>query len=265
MYYCYFCHHTDDIPQPKKAYNTNKQPYQDTRPSRVSTQTCEKKAYQARKNTQKSGKITMNQKSKINYQLELDKTIQSVTARQLRPTLLLHSCCAPCSSYVLEYLTQYFDITVFFYNPNISPETEYHHRIEEIKRLIREMCPSVKWMEGNYEPEKFYAMAKGLENEPERGARCLKCYRMRLEESAKMAADGQFDFFTTTLSISPQKDAAVLNQIGKEISETYGVNYLYSDFKKRNGYKRSIELSAQYHLYRQSFCGCIYSQSQNKS
>ena len=207
----------------------------------------------------------MKQMPKINYQLELDKTLRKINADHIRPTLLLHSCCAPCSSYVLEYLTQYFDITVFFYNPNISPESEYRHRAEEIRRLIAEMCPQVKLTEGAYEPEKFYAMAKGLENEPERGARCLKCYRMRMEQAAQAAKNGGFDFFTTTLSISPQKDASVLNTIGKEISELYGVDYLYSDFKKRGGYQRSIELSAQFRLYRQNFCGYVFSKTQKEN
>lgn len=201
----------------------------------------------------------MKQAQKINYQIELDKTIKQITDKNIRPRLLLHSCCAPCSSYVLEYLTKYFDITVFFYNPNISPEQEYQHRVNEIKRLIKEMCPYVEFIEGKYEPERFYEMSKGLENEPERGARCLKCYRMRIEESAIAAKNGGFDYFTTTLSISPQKDAAALNAIGKAVSDIYGVDYLYSDFKKKNGYKRSIELSAKYSLYRQNFCGCIYS------
>ena len=127
------------------------------------------------------------------------------------------------------------------------------------------MCPSVSFVEGKYEPQRFYEMAKGLENEPERGARCLKCYRMRLEEAAVFARENGFDYFTTTLSISPQKDSAVLNQLGGELSDQYGVPYLYSDFKKRGGYKRSIELSAQYSLYRQNFCGCIYSRQQAQS
>ena len=206
----------------------------------------------------------MKQMPKPNYQLELDKTLKKITSENIRPKLLLHACCAPCSSYVLEYLTQYFDITVFFYNPNISPESEYLHRVSEIKRLISEMCPSVSFIEGRYEPEKFYEMAKGLENEPERGARCLKCYRMRLEESAAVAKENKFDYFTTTLSISPQKDSIVLNSIGKEISEKYDIPYLFSDFKKKGGYKRSIELSAQFHLYRQNFCGCIFSKMQSQ-
>lgn len=203
----------------------------------------------------------MKQTPKINYQLELDKTLKHITTENICPKLLIHSCCAPCSSYVLEYLTQYFDITVFYYNPNISPEQEYRHRVEEQKRLISEMCPDVKFIEGIYEPQKFYEMAKGLENEPERGKRCLKCYRMRLEKTAETAKNGNFDFFTTTLSISPQKDSAVLNEIGRQLSTEYNVPYLFSDFKKRGGYKRSIELSAQFNLYRQNFCGCVFSRN----
>ena len=197
---------------------------------------------------------------KTNYQLETDKCISALPPEE-KPALLLHSCCGPCSSYVLEYLTRYFEITVFYYNPNISPEEEYHHRVEEIRRLIHEMCPSVQLLEGRYEPERFFAMAKGLEQEPERGARCHKCYRLRLEESALEAQRGGFDYFTTTLSISPQKDSAVLNAIGREVSDQYGVPYLFSDFKKREGYKRSIQLSAQFHLYRQNHCGCVFSKN----
>jgi len=206
----------------------------------------------------------MKQMPKPNYQLELDRTLKKLSLERKRPSLLLHACCAPCSSYVLEYLTKYFDITVFFYNPNISPEDEYLHRVGEIKRLISEMCPSVDFIEGRYEPERFYEMAKGLENEPERGARCLKCYRMRLEESAVIAKQNNFDYFTTTLSISPQKDSIVLNSIGKEVSDKYDIPYLFSDFKKKGGYKRSIELSAQFNLYRQNFCGCIFSKMQSQ-
>ena len=203
----------------------------------------------------------MKQTPKTNYQLVLDKTIQDITSSGKRPSLLLHACCAPCSSYVLEYLTQYFDITVFYYNPNISPESEYRYRTEEVQRLIREFKPEVKFIEGEYEPQRFYEMAKGIEKEPERGARCLKCYRLRLEESAKAALKGGFDYFTTTLSISPQKDSQVLNSIGKEVSDIYNIPYLFSDFKKRGGYKRSIELSAQFSLYRQNFCGCVFSKT----
>ncbi len=201
----------------------------------------------------------MTQQPKTNYQLVLDKTLAEITKEGKRPSLMLHSCCAPCSSYVMEYLTKYFDITIFYYNPNISPEEEYRHRVEEQKRLISEMCPDVKFIEGKYEPEKFYEMAKGLEKEPERGKRCLKCYRMRLEATAKQALESGSDYFTTTLSISPQKSSAVINETGKNVSEEYGIPYLFSDFKKKGGYKRSIELSAVYNLYRQNFCGCIYS------
>ena len=177
------------------------------------------------------------------------------------PSLLLHSCCAPCSSYVLEYLSEYFDITIFYYNPNISPEEEFYKRVSEQKRLINEMPLNrkVKFIEGKYDCEKFYSIAKGLENLKEGGERCFKCYRLRLEETAKTAQKDGFDYFTTTLSISPHKNAQVLNQIGLELEESYSVKYLCSDFKKKNGYKRSCELSEIYGLYRQNYCGCIYS------
>lgn len=199
--------------------------------------------------------------NKVNYKLVLEKTLREIKESGSRPKLLLHACCAPCSSYVLEYLAEYFDITVFFYNPNIFPEQEYRHRVEELKRLVSEMCPQVNILEGRYEPQEFFDMAKGLENEPERGERCHKCYRLRLNEAAAAARKGNFDYFTTTLSISPLKDSAVLNAIGREISEKTGIPYLFSDFKKNGGYKRSIELSAQYCLYRQDYCGCVYSKA----
>ena len=199
--------------------------------------------------------------NKVNYKLVLEKTLREIKESGSRPKLLLHACCAPCSSYVLEYLAEYFDITVFFYNPNIFPEQEYRHRVEELKRLVSEMCPQVNILEGRYDPQEFFDMAKGLENEPERGERCHKCYRLRLNEAAAVARKGNFDYFTTTLSISPLKDSAVLNAIGREISEKTGIPYLFSDFKKNGGYKRSIELSAQYCLYRQDYCGCVYSKA----
>lgn len=198
---------------------------------------------------------------RVNYQKILDGTIEELVRDGRVPRLLLHACCAPCSSYVLEYLTQYFDITVLYYNPNIFPEQEYRKRAEELERLVAEL-PAKHRIEvkvGTYEPEKFYEIARGLEQAPEGGERCFRCYRLRLDESAREAAAGGFDFFTTTLSISPLKNAEKLNAIGKEISELYGVPYLYSDFKKRNGYKRSVELSQEYKLYRQNFCGCVYS------
>lgn len=197
----------------------------------------------------------------INYQKELDKIIDSNLEKELVPSLLLHSCCAPCSSYVLSYLAEYFHITLLYYNPNISPETEYRKRVEEQIRLINSLPVKYKvsFIEGKYEPEKFYAMAKGLENEPEGGIRCFGCYELRLREAGVAAKEGGFDYFTTTLSISPLKNAAKLNEIGLRIGEELGVPYLVSDFKKKNGYKRSVELSHEYDLYRQNYCGCVYS------
>ena len=197
---------------------------------------------------------------KQNYQIILDNTIKEECENR-RPSLLLHACCAPCSSYVLEYLSEYFDITLFFYNPNISPREENDYRQEELLRLVGDMGLSdkVKVITGEYEPEKFYAIAAGLEALPEGGARCAKCYELRLSESARKAAEGGYDYFTTTLSISPYKNAEWLNSIGVALGEEYGVKYLVSDFKKRNGYKRSCELSAEYGLYRQDYCGCEFS------
>lgn len=205
--------------------------------------------------------------NKINYQRELDKKIKELTERRQVPRLLLHSCCAPCSSYVLEYLTNYFSITVLYYNPNIYPAEEFVKRTEELKRLLREMPVKhpVSFLEGVYEPERFYAMAKGLEQVPEGGERCFRCYRLRLEEAAKAAREGGYDYFTTTLSISPLKNAEKLNAIGGELAGQYQVPYLYSDFKKKDGYKRSIQLSAQYGLYRQDYCGCVFSQREREA
>mgnify|MGYP003314255617 CR=1 FL=1 len=196
-----------------------------------------------------------------NYQQTLDKTLAAIVAEGKTPRLLLHCCCAPCSSYVLEYLTHYFDITAFYYNPNINPAEEYEHRVEELERLIRQMplFRPVTVQRGNYEPERFAAIAAGHENDPEGGERCFACYRLRLTEAAEVARTGGFDYFTTTLSISPLKSAVKLNEIGRELSAAYGVPYLYSDFKKKEGYKRSCALSAEYHLYRQNYCGCVYS------
>ena len=199
-----------------------------------------------------------------NYQKELDKLIQGLNGR--RPSLLLHACCAPCSSYVLEYLSQYFEIALFFYNPNIAPEQEYRCRLAELKRLVAQMLPDsgITVLEGKYDPERFYEIARGLEGEKEGGARCEKCYRLRLEESARMALELGFEYFTTTLSISPLKNARWLNSIGEELAPIYQTKYLTSDFKKREGYKRSIQLSAQYGLYRQDYCGCAYSKAERE-
>ncbi|MBP3569534.1 MAG: epoxyqueuosine reductase QueH [Lachnospiraceae bacterium] len=199
-----------------------------------------------------------------NYQKELEKLIEKQQRDGGKPSLLLHSCCAPCSSYVLEYLAPYFTICDFYYNPNISPKKEYEDRKEELVRLIEEMGLStqVTFLEGTYQPEEFFAMAKGLEDLPEGGERCFKCYEMRLRESAKIAKEQGADYFATTLTISPLKNAQKLNEIGERLAEEYGVKYLPSDFKKKNGYKRSVELSAQYELYRQNYCGCVFSRLQ---
>ena len=199
-----------------------------------------------------------------NYQKELEKIIEENQKQGKIPRLFLHSCCAPCSSYVLEYLSRYFEITDFFYNPNIFPREEYEKRTEELKRLIEEMPLVHKpvFVEGRYCPEEFFEMAKGLEQAPEGGERCFHCYRMRLEETARMAAEGGYDYFATTLTISPLKNARWLNDIGCRLAGQYGIPYLVSDFKKKNGYKRSVELSALYGLYRQDYCGCVYSRAE---
>lgn len=197
--------------------------------------------------------------NKINYQKELDRIIDK--NGDTKPRLLLHSCCAPCSSYVLEYLSAYFDIMVFYFNPNISPESEYVKRVNEVKRLIAEMpsCSQVRFMEGRYEPQEFYSCAKGLEDEPEGGERCLKCFRLRLKEAARAAKEINADYVCTTLTISPLKNADNLNRIGEEEAGSLGIKWLPSDFKKKNGYKRSIELSDEYNLFRQNYCGCVFS------
>ena len=202
----------------------------------------------------------MNQ-PKINYQKELDKILEKLERERQVPALLLHSCCAPCSSYVLEYLSRYFRITVFYYNPNIYPESEYAMRTAEQQKLIREMHLKhpVSFQEGRYDRTEFFRAAEGLEDEKEGGPRCMKCYALRLEETARMAREGGFDYFTTTLSISPMKNAKKLNEIGQKTGEKYGVKYLVSDFKKKDGYKRSIELSREFGMYRQDYCGCEFS------
>ena len=197
----------------------------------------------------------------MNYQIVLDETIKKIVESKVRPKLLLHVCCAPCSSYVLEYLNKYFDITVFYYNPNISSIDEYNKRLEEEKRFVKQypFNNEVKVVSWKYDNDRYEDLIKGLEHEKEGGPRCLKCYRMRLEESAKYALENGFEYFTTTLTISPYKNASALNEIGKELESLYHIKYLYSDFKKKNGYKRSIELSHEYNLYRQDYCGCKYS------
>ncbi len=205
----------------------------------------------------------------VNYQLKLDKMLKEIAeqGREEAPSLLLHSCCAPCSSYVLEYLSQYFNITIYYYNPNISDEEEYRKRVAEQRRLIQELPVKhrVLFLEGHYDTQEFYNAVRGLEHLGERSERCYACYQLRLEQTAVVAKEKAFDFFTTTLSISPYKNAAWLNEIGEKVSEQYQTPYLYADFKKRNGYKRSIELSAEYHLYRQDFCGCVFSKHERET
>ncbi|MBR5178570.1 MAG: epoxyqueuosine reductase QueH [Lachnospiraceae bacterium] len=223
--------------------------------------------------------------NKINYQKELEKEIKKWSELEVCPTILLHSCCAPCSSYCLEYLSKYAKITAFYYNPNITDENEYRHRVSELKRLIEEMFPErnetiingdvttngmekrikPRFLEGTYDPDSFYNIAKGLENELECGRRCIKCYELRLRKTAEEAVKGGYDYFTTTLTISPLKDAQVLNRLGIKLGEEYGVKYLPSDFKKNGGYQRSIELSKEYKLYRQNYCGCEYSKAAGAS
>lgn len=195
-----------------------------------------------------------------NYQKELDKLIESIPEGTV-PTLLLHACCAPCSSYCLEYLSNYFSITLYFYNPNIYPESEYVLRTEEARRFINEMNfrYPVTFLEGKFDPREFYDCVKGYEQEKEGGERCFRCYRLRLEKTADLAQEMGFDYFTTTLSISPLKRADKINEIGEELGEIYAVKHLPSDFKKKNGYKRSTELSKEHGLYRQDYCGCVFS------
>ena len=201
-----------------------------------------------------------------NYQLILDKTIEQIKLSEQKPRLLLQCCCAPCSSYVLEYLSEHFDITLFFYNPNMSSDAEYDKRAKELVRLVGEMgLVGCKIQIEPYNPQEFFEIAKGKEMLAEGGERCFACYRLRLEKTAKKAKEENFDYFCTTLSISPHKRADKLNEIGGELSEIFGVKYLYSDFKKNNGYIRSIELSKKFDLYRQNFCGCVYSKKQSES
>lgn len=203
---------------------------------------------------------------KENYQKILESIIKENQSNGKIPTLFLHSCCAPCSSYVLEYLSEYFSITVFYYNPNIYPDEEYWKRVREQEEFIRRFPAKnpISFVEGVFEKEKFYEMVKGYEQIPEGGERCFRCYELRLREAAERAKALGMDYFTTTLSISPLKNAEKLNEIGRRLSEEYGVAYLYSDFKKRDGYKRSVELSHEYGMYRQDYCGCVYSKMERE-
>lgn len=203
--------------------------------------------------------------NRINYELVMEKTLAALEQAGERPQLLLHACCAPCSSATLERLTGHFAVTILYYNPNIAPPQEYHRREEELERFVRDAgyaARGVEVVELPYDPNEFYRAVQGLEQEPERGARCTVCYRLRLEQAARYAAAHGFRWFTTTLSISPVKDPVRLNAIGCELAEQYGLHYLQSEFRKKDGYKRSLELSRAYGLYRQDYCGCIFSKQE---
>ena len=202
-----------------------------------------------------------------NFQKELEKIIEENKKNGVVPSLLLHSCCAPCSSYCLEYLSQYFKITVLYYNPNLFPAGEYERRVSEQKKLVSALPTKypVTLVEMKGEPEEFYSAVKGLEHTGEGGERCFACFRLRLERAARYAKENGFDFFTTTLTISPLKNAQKLNEIGEEAGEKFGVRHLPSDFKKKNGYKRSVELSKVYGLYRQDYCGCVFSKREREA
>lgn len=194
----------------------------------------------------------------MNYNKLMEEQLENINTGS---TLLLHACCAPCSSAVLERLSSFFKITIIYYNPNITEEKEYLKRLEELKNFIKKIKTKypINIIDTRYDPQEFYTIAKGLEKEKERGKRCYECYKLRLEETAKVAKEKNYDFFATTLTLSPYKKTDWINEIGNNLSSKYQTNYLYSDFKKKNGYKRSIELSKEYNLYRQDYCGCIYS------
>ncbi len=197
----------------------------------------------------------------INYQKVMEELIRDNCSDQKVPTLLLHSCCAPCSSYCISCLAEYFHVTVFYYNPNIYPPEEFQVRAAEQKRFIEQFPTKypVSYIEAPYESERFYEMARGMEDVPEGGERCFACYELRLRKSAEYALEHDFDFVTTTLSISPLKNAAKLNEIGAKLAQEYGIKYLFSDFKKKDGYKKSTEISREYEMYRQYYCGCVFS------
>ena len=194
-----------------------------------------------------------------NYQIVLDSILKDVSKLDRKPSLLLHVCCGPCSSYVLEYLSNYFEITILFYNPNIYPKEEYIRRKEEMEEFVSKAYPNTKYIIMNYNEKEFYDAVRGYEHLGERSERCFKCYELRLKKTVEYAKENGYDYFTTSLSISPYKVSSKLNEIGSNLEKEYGINYLYSDFKKKNGYKRSIEISREYNMYRQEYCGCVYS------
>lgn len=198
----------------------------------------------------------------MNYDLEMENQIKNISTKN---KLLLHACCAPCSSAVLERISKYFDITILYYNPNITEPEEYEKRLNEIENFVKKLnIKNIKVLRGRYNPKEFFDTSVGLEKEKERGKRCYKCYELRLKETAKVAEELNFDYFTTTLSISPYKNSKWLNEIGENLNKEFKPTYLYADFKKKNGYKRSIELSEEYGLYRQDYCGCIYSKKERE-
>ena len=196
---------------------------------------------------------------KINYGRILDEKLAQLKASGEKPALLLHACCAPCSSHTLLFLCDYFRITLYFFNPNIAPESEYIYRKEEIIRLVKELGLDVEIISEDYDSSPFYELAKGLEDLPERGERCRRCIGYRLRKTAETAKKLNCDYFTTTLTISPHKDCEFINECGGQLGEELGIAYLFSDFKKHDGYKHSIQLSKEYNLYRQDYCGCVYS------
>lgn len=202
----------------------------------------------------------------INYQKILDLKLDEIKKDKITPTLLLHACCAPCSSYTLEYLSKYFIITIYYYNPNIHPKEEYERRINELKKFLNEFKTEnkVNLIEEYYDPSEYFNTVKGLDSLGEKSKRCYECYKLRMEKAAKYAKENNYDYFTTTLSISPYKISSWINEIGENLQNKYKVNYLYADFKKKNGYKRSLELSKKYNLYRQNYCGCIYSKRERE-
>ena len=197
--------------------------------------------------------------NRVNYQLAMEKVIKELPSGPDRPRLLLHACCAPCSSATLERLAQWFDLTILYYNPNIYPPAEYRRREAELERFVQQAGYRFPVVELPYDPQEFYDAVKGLEQEPEKGERCTVCYRLRLEQTARYAAEQGFAWFCTTLSISPMKDPVRINDLGRELGEKYGVRFLPSEFRKMDGYKRSLQLSEQYGLYRQDYCGCVFS------
>lgn len=202
----------------------------------------------------------------INYQKKLDEVLETIEKTNKKPKLLLHSCCAPCSSYVIEYLSNFFEITIYYYNPNIHPNSEYNRRLNELKKFlsIYKCENNITLVEEKYNPKEYFDSIKGLENLGEKSKRCYNCYEFRMDMAAKYAKENCFDYFTTTLSISPYKNAEWINVIGEKLQQKYEIDYLFADFKKKNGYKRSLELSKIYNLYRQDYCGCIYSKEERE-